>query len=127
MNKMKEIPKDKLQFYSKQHQNLRHLRNQLQTAVGDSEVNLSSLSQLEVRVVKEAFCTIAERGSEVIVTFDEDVYAQDLERMKAGDDKVYLLCDEEGNLQDMSPLLPFVSAKRRRKYKAFKRKYLSGD
>jgi|TARA_B100001964_G_C13940655_1_gene468742 hypothetical protein len=124
---MKEIPKDKLKFYNEQHQSLRYLRSQLQTAIGDSEVNLSSLSQLEVEVVKEAFRTIAGQGNEVLITFNQDTYAQDLERMKAGEDKVYLLCDEAGNLQDMGPLLPFVSARKRREYEAFRSKYLSSD
>ncbi len=124
---MKYIPKNKSRFYSKQHQSLRALRSQLQTAVGDSEVNLGSLSQLELEIVREAFKSIAERGNEVLVTFDQDVYAQDLKRMRAGDDKVYLLCDLEGNLQDMSPLLPFVSVKKRREYEAFRNKYLSRD
>jgi|TARA_Y100000310_G_scaffold266725_1_gene278367 hypothetical protein len=124
---MNDIPQDKLRFYSEQHKSLRYLRNQLQTAIGDSEVNLSSLSQLEVEVVKEAFQTIAKRGNEVLVTFDQDVYAQDLKRTILEDNKVYLLCDEAGNLQDMSPLLPFVSARRKREYEAFRSKYLGSD
>lgn len=124
---MKDIPKDKVGFYSEQHQNLRDLRNQLQTAVGHSTVNFGSLSQLEVEIVKEAFQTIAKRGNEVLVTFDQEVYAQDLVRMKSGDDIVYLLCNEEGNLQDLSPLLPFVSVKRRREYEALRNKYLRSE
>jgi len=124
---MKNIPTDKLRFYSEQHQSLRALRSQLQTAVGDSTVNLSSLSQLEVEIVKEAFRNIAEQENEVLITFDQNVYALDLARMEAGDRRVYLLCDVEGNLQDINPLLSFVSAKRKREYESFRSRYLSGD
>ncbi len=124
---MKNVPEDKLQFYGEQHQRLMCLRNQLQTAIGDSGVNLSSLSQIEFEVVKEAFRIIAEQGNDVLITFNQDVYARNLERMRAGDDYVYLLCDEEGNLQDMSPLLPFVSERKRREYENFRRRYLNGN
>lgn len=124
---MKDIPTDKKVFYSEQHQSLRYLRNQLETAVGHSTVNFGSLSQLEIEIVKEAFQTIAERGNEVLVTFDQNVYALDLERMRAEGDKVYLLCNEEGNLQDLSSLLPFVSVKRRREYEALRDEYLRSE
>ena len=124
---MKDVPTDKLFFYSEQHQSLRALRKQLEIAVGHSTVNCGSLSRLEVEIVKEAFQTIAERGNEVLVTFDQDVYARDLEKMKAGDHKVYLLCNKEGSLQDLNPLLPFVSAKRKIEYGALRDKYLRSE
>lgn len=124
---MKDIPTDKLRFYSAQHQSLRDMRSQLREAVGDTSVNLSSLSQLEVKIVEEAFRNIAEQRNEVLVTFDTNVYAMDLERMRAGDSRVYLLCSEEGDLQDISPLLPFISEKRRKEYEDLREKYLRSD
>ena len=122
---MKGIPEDKLRFYSKQHQSLRKSREQLEKIAGTPKVNLSSLSGLELEVVKEAFRAIARQGREVLVTHDPYIYAQDLKR---GDGKVlYLLCDEEGHLQDMTPLLEFVSPDKRREYEASKREYLNSE
>lgn len=121
------IPSDKLGYYSRLHLLLRNSREQLQEAAGASRINLTSLSQLETALVREAFRVIAEQEREVLITFDPHAYTQDLVRMKRGDGSVCLLCDEEGNLLDMNPLLPFVSDGKRRKYELGRVSYLGSD
>ncbi|MAG73387.1 hypothetical protein CL620_03665 [archaeon] len=118
------IPPGKLRHYSPQHQDLRQARDQLRNALAAPHVNTELLSQLEATLVREAFEAVAAQGSEVLVTFDKDVYEQD---QKSADETVYLLCDQDGHLQDINPLLSFVTSARREEYEAFRRNYLRSE
>jgi hypothetical protein len=126
---VKDIPETALGFYGKEHLMLRESRSQLENAARTPPVNLTSLSDLERKLVQEAFANIAEQGMEILVTSNEGVYARDLERMRIekGDRTVYLLCDQEGGLQDITPLLSFVSEERRDKYERLRDSYLGRD
>lgn len=120
---MNEIPLDKLKFYSERQLKLRYWGNQLRRAMGDPKVNFGAVARLENEIVDEAFRNIAKQGKKVLITSDQRVYAQDLER-KIEDGKVYILCNDEGDLQDLTPLLPYISARKRMEYNSLKSRYL---
>ena len=122
---MKSIPSDKLHFYTEQHLKLIDLIRQPLKYSMDAE-NLRELSQLESSIVIEAFQEIERKGIKVFVTYDRDVYKQDLRLMEKDPDKVYILCNIYNNLRDLSPLLRFVSSEKRAEYSQLNRQNLSG-
>jgi len=115
---MKKILPEKLKFYPQAHQDLRNSRNQLRSAISRSEVNFESLSQLEIELVKEAISEIANQRIDLYLTSQPQEITPD---------RVYLFCDEQGNLQDLTPLLPFVSPEKRAKYKSARKDYLGSE
>ncbi len=123
---MKEIPPDKLKFYNELQLRSRYWRNQLHRAMGDPKVNFGAVARLENEMVDEAFRNIARQGKEVQITSNQNVYTQDLER-KIEDGKVYILCNENGDLQDLTPLFPYISARKRMEYHSLKSKYLRSN
>ncbi len=74
--------------------------------------------QLGQKIIEESFKKIKEQELEVIVTHDfRDLNLDDK-------DKIYLLCNGQNIITDLTPLLDFVSRKKRKKYEQLK-KYLS--
>ena len=123
---MGDIPEDKRQFYTKEHLELIESRERLRAALEAR----NRLSQLEDIITIEALQEIAKRGIEILCTNDPKVYELDLEKMRAREDKVhqvYLLFDEEWYLQDLSPLLQFVSQEKRGNYEQLRAEYLGSD
>jgi len=125
---MKEIPNSKAQIYSEQYRNLRTGRNQLRSASEIQEAGYDSLSRLEGKLATEAFVNIAFRQIEVDVTLDPSIYRVESTRINSDNtNRLLLLCDENGDLQDLQPLLQYVSKETRGSYRELKDKYLSGQ
>ncbi|MFH1396830.1 MAG: hypothetical protein ABIG93_05505 [archaeon] len=106
-----------------QGQPLQDLRNCLQKA--KSVPSLDMLVDLENDVVEEAIRNIAEQGKTIHITYNPNVYTQDLKNVQPDSDKVYILCDCDGNLEDLTPLLEFVSINKRHQYQSARKEYLS--
>lgn len=118
---MKEIPKDKQKFYSKEHQNLRKSRIKLAYALLQSEIEISNLSKLEIEILTTGLKNILRKGKQVYVTFDSRSY----KGQKTDPDNIYILCDQQGNLQDIIPLLDYIPPEMKEQYIAKRSKYLS--
>ncbi len=116
---MKKIPEDKLRFYTEPQISLMTSRLRLVQAYGNEYV-----SGLESKIILTAFELIKKRGIEPEIIFDEKIYREDMKRKKT-EGEVYLLCDKQFNLLDITPLLDFVSSKERKKYERAKRRYSS--
>jgi len=111
-----------------QPQSLRNLGDKLRVVTGGLGKDINILSQLELDIVREAFLRIANRGMEILVSTDPRIYDQDLKRVESGEgSEVYLLCDENGHLQDIGPLLEFVSPIKRANYEKLRDDYLGGE
>lgn len=86
---------------------------------------LRQIATLELELVREALQTIRERGIEVLITQTPRVYESDRASMASGGNIIYLLCDEEGFLRDLSPLMPFVPKEKRDLYESVRAMYLN--
>lgn len=123
----KDIPCDKLQYYSDSRLRLRYWKNQLCSIITHSHVNVDLLSELEWEIVRQGFQSIANNGKVVLITFDPVIYAEDLEKMTEGSNEVYILCEEEGSLQDISPFLSLVSPELRQQYEKLRLEFLRSE
>ena len=118
---MKEIPIDKQKFYSKEHQDLITSRIQLANALLKREVNIKDLSKLEVEILISGLQTAARKGVKVYVINNEKQY----ETLKKDPTCIYVLCDNEGNIKDIEPILDYVSPDIKKKYLQKRDQYLS--
>jgi hypothetical protein len=117
---MKGISQEHIEHYSEQHQSLRRVRNQLRESRGDRILSLSKVSDFETGLVQEALEELAKLGVDVTVTADPGEY----NRFDSRSGSICLLRDDEGNLQDLSPLLPYVSQQTKRAYEATRGDFL---
>jgi hypothetical protein len=109
---MAKVPLDKLRYYSAEHlrlisgwEKLRELKREVYT------------SRLR-KIIKEAFSEIAQRGIEVIITYNEGACRNPSEKGE-NTNTLYLFCD--GDRIAIEPLLQFLPPARREEYRELER------
>lgn len=88
--------------------------------------NFQNLSQLEVEIVTTALREIAIRDMDILISHDPKVYEQ-ASHAKGHRKNVHVLCDWEGDLQDITPFLEFVTQETRDLYERQRDLYLRGN
>lgn len=119
----RQIPKQYSRFYTQKQHKIRDIREKLR----DELSKRVGVSKLEEEVIATAIAEIARRGIKIESTFDYNIYRKDIRKMRAGERRVYLFVDASGNLQDMNPLLRYVSSELRSTYERARETYLGSD
>ena|SRR3989338_5814288 len=117
------LPKRYLKYYTKDQAEIMNLREKLR----DELDKRAEVSQLEEEVIVTALQEIAQRNIEIKITFDYKTYRKDVRRMRAGERTVSLFLDEKENLQDINPLLRYISSDLRSRYERARETYLGSN
>lgn len=110
---MEQIPNDEIHFYSQPQLNLGIYRSLLDTVRRTVDKDYRDLSKLEVSLVNEAIINMAFGRIPFVITYGAKSKGLDNSDTKADNNFVVLNCDKNGNLKDLSPLLPYVSIETR--------------
>jgi len=122
---MKGLPLGKWGLYSKKPQELENLYEPVGLSLEKPQVGEGLLAKLEGRLVNEALVNAGIRGINVSVTYDKSIYNRRLSgNGETGDNNLLLLCDENGDLQDLRPLFSYVSQETRESFDDLRKEYL---